>query len=54
MGANPVWCLFRVQPQDSARVKKAFARAVKQSKISQRLQEYLQSHEHRPPSFGRE
>lgn len=43
MGAEPVWCLFRVQPQDSAKVKKAFDKATKQSKIAQKFQGYLQS-----------
>lgn len=43
MGAEPVWFLFRVEPQDSTRVKKAFNKAVEQSKIAQKLQDYLQS-----------
>ncbi len=43
MTAEPAWCLFRVQPQDSIKVKKAFNAAIKQSKVSQKLQAYLQS-----------
>jgi hypothetical protein len=43
MGAEPVWYLFRVQPQDSAKVKQAFNKATKQSKIARKLQSYLQS-----------
>ena len=51
MGAQPVWCLFRVRPQDSAKVKKVFDQALKQSKIGQKLQSYLLSRKNkRPPS----
>lgn len=50
MGAEPVWCLFRVQPQDSATVKKAFNKAIKQSKIAEKLQGYLQSRNGESPT----
>ena len=43
MSAEPVWWLFRIQPQDSENVKKAFDKAIKQSKVAQKLEGYLQN-----------
>ncbi|NER80848.1 MAG: hypothetical protein F6K42_15015 [Leptolyngbya sp. SIO1D8] len=48
MGAEPVWCLFRVQSQDSKKVKKAFNKAIKQSKVTQKLKDYIQSRKSLP------
>jgi hypothetical protein len=54
MSADPLWYLLQVQPQDCAKVKKAFNKAVKESKISQQLKEYLKSRKHRTPKFDQE
>ena len=49
MGADPAWCLFRVQPHDSETVKKAFNKAIKRSKIVQKLHDYLQTRDGASP-----
>ncbi|GAA6619271.1 hypothetical protein [Scytonema sp. NUACC26] len=41
MSADPVWCLFRVKPSDVPNVKKTFDKAVEQSQVSEKLQEFL-------------
>ena len=54
MSADPIWNLFRVQPQDSLKVKSAFDKAVNDSKISLQLKEYLGSRNYRTPTFDQE
>jgi hypothetical protein len=54
MSADPIWNLFRVQPQDSLKVKSAFNKAAKESKISSQLKEYLGNRNYRTPTFDQE
>ncbi|KAF3888670.1 MULTISPECIES: hypothetical protein [Nostocales] len=42
MGAEPVWCLFKVPPTDVFNVKQVFEQAVERSQISYKLQNFLQ------------
>jgi len=41
MSADPVWCLFRIEPSNVLNVSKAFNQAVERSQIVSQLQDYL-------------
>ncbi|BBD61554.1 hypothetical protein NIES2109_43820 [Nostoc sp. HK-01] len=41
MSADPVWCLFRIEPSDVLNVSQAFNQAVERSQIAYQLQDYL-------------
>ncbi|MBD2592723.1 hypothetical protein H6G74_00065 [Nostoc spongiaeforme FACHB-130] len=41
MSADPVWCLFRIEPSDVLNVSQAFNQAVERSQIAYHLQDYL-------------
>ncbi|AFY42868.1 hypothetical protein [Nostoc sp. PCC 7107] len=41
MSADPVWCLFRIEPSDVLKFSKVFNQAVERSQIAHQLQNYL-------------
>jgi hypothetical protein len=51
MGAEPVWFLYQIKPEDALRVKNVFNKAVEQSQISENLRGYLQNRTREPDKY---
>jgi hypothetical protein len=51
MSADPVWCLFRVKPSDTLNVKKVFDKAVDESQIVHKSQDFMQNRTRKSDDF---